>query len=527
MLTTLRNHSQSWLIKVLLGLLIVFFVISFGVGTITQTKEVLVTVDGHEILVQEFQRDYNREMERLQERFGENAERIAASQNLKQIVVDRLINRYLVLEDARAGGLAVAEDEVREIVTTDPAFQVNNNFDYQTYREILGRANMAPNGYETQLMEDLLVRKQQAALAAGLFITDTEVEERFKVENEKVEVEYLYFDPQRFPHTAAIAADDLKQYYEKNPNRFRQGDQFKIEYLVLPLSAVEEGLDVRDRAIERYYERNKETEFTTPRRVRASHILKRLGSDAPTEEVEKTRAEMESILARAKKGENFAALAKAHSDDGTRDKGGDLGFFRNEEMVPEFSAAAFALKPGELSEVVRSAFGMHIIKLTGDEPAQIKDLEQARPAIAEKLKNQLAERRMNLEKERLPARIKADGMAAVAAEKKLNTATTDWFDARTVSPELGAMAPLYRMVAGKAAGETGVWERNPVQGHVFYRIAEKKDAYTKPFEEVKAEVEKQVRLVKQKEAATAEARKMHGEIKDAAAFQRYARSKTL
>jgi peptidyl-prolyl cis-trans isomerase D len=285
--------------------------------------------------------------------------------------------------------------------------------------------------------------------------------------------------------------------------------------------------DVRPRAAERYYERNLETEFSTPRRVRASHILKRVDANAKPEEGAKKRAELEQVLREARAGADFAELARKYSDDKTARAGGDLGMFRKDEMVPEFADAAFALKVGQVSGIVRSPFGLHIIKVTGDQPEQKKPFEQVKAQIEQKLKAERMERRLEVEADRVPGRVEKEGLEAVAKQFGAPVAETGWLDGSKAEPGLGQTAELYGKLRGRKANDVGALKRNPVQGHVIYQVKEAKPAYTRPLAEVVAAVKARVADEQRKAAAAAEAKQVLARLKSAEDFGAYAKSRGL
>lgn len=527
MLTALRNSAQSWMIKALLGLIVITFVISFGIGTFTNPKEVLVIVDDEEIMVSQYLTRYQEELERLRQRFPDNADELAAQINLREQVFKDMINRYLILEAARRDGLQVTEEEVRAAVTLQDAFKVNNHFDFSTYQQILQQNRLTPTGYEAKLSQDLLVNKHQRSLLAGMILNDMEVDQRYRIENEQVEVEYLFVDPARFKPDKPVTEESAREYHEKHPTEFTQDEQFSLRYFVLPLSRLEADQKVHPRAVERYYERHVEAEFSIPKKVRASHILKRLGKEASPEEEAKLRGEMDKIAARARKGEDFAKLARTQSEDFSKDKGGDLGFFARGDMVPAFASAAFSLPEGQISDPVRSAFGFHIIKVTGIQEGNRKPLDEVRKTIEAQLLTRLAERKMEIEIERLPTTIDREGLDKVAEGFGVAPSTTELFDGSGQIKGLGSSALLYIQLKGKRKGHVGVWKRNPVQGHVFYEIAESRKSFVKPFEEVRKESTAKARLEIQRQAALTEARSILPELKSTKDFSDYARKRGL
>jgi peptidyl-prolyl cis-trans isomerase D len=524
MLTTLRNNAQSWIIKVLLGVIVLTFIISFGIGTFSNPKEVLVDVGGKEILVTEYMRQYQEQLDQLRQRFPDNADALAAQINLRQKVMDQMVDRYLLLTAARQAGLMVTDAEVRDAVTHTEAFQVDGRFDFPTYREILAQNNMTPAEYEGRLHDDLLLAKYQRNRVAGLVVSKVEVAQRYRIENEHAEVDYVYVDPARVKLGRAPSEAELKAYYQAHPDQFTQEAQFKLRYFVLPLSALEADANIRDRAVERYYERNVDKEFSIPKQVRASHILIRLPKDASPAQVSAAMDTMQAVLAKARKGEAFAKLAKQYSQDPSAAKGGDLGFFTRDQMVAEFADAAFALPKGGLSDIVRSPFGLHIIKVTDIKPGARKPLAEVRKDIEAKLRSEQAERRLTQMQASLPDRLRTEGIEPVAKSLGQSVQSTPMFDSKAVLPALGSAGPLYALISRRHQGDTGVWKRNPVQGHVFYQIAERKEAYLQPLEAVKAQVVAATQAEQRRQRAVALAKEAYQKLQDGGSLEAFARS---
>lgn len=522
MIINLRKFAESWAARVLLGIIVLTFVISFGYGTFTASKEVVAKVGSHEILATQFNRAYQEQLDTLRQRFPDNADVLAQQLNLRERVLEELINRRLLLDAARDMGFRVSEQELRDAIAALPGFQVGGKFDFETYQAILRQNGLTPEAFEERKREDLLVQKAQRALVAGVIVSPAEVAQRYRIEAEAVEVEYVYVDPSRFGKAVKVDPEAVQAYYEKNRQDFLQQPQYMLRYFVLTLGQMEKDAEVQPRMVERYYERHLETEFTTPKRVRASQILKRLPSTATDADVAARRKELETVLAAARSGQDFAALARKHSDDKAA-KDGDLGWFRKEEMPAEVAEAAFALKAGEVSGIVRSPFGLHILKVTAIEPEVKKPLDAVRKQIEDKLRAERAERKLDLEAERLPARIAKESLEAVAGELKVTVAQTPWFDGTRPLPGIGASAELYGRVKGRRAGETGVLKRNPVQGHIFFQVAEVKEAYTRPLAEVRAQVEERVAEAQRREAALAAAKAVFPTLKSPGDLAQYAK----
>jgi len=523
MITFLRDHAQSWLIKGLLLIIVVTFIVSFGVGTFSNTKEVMVTVGDREILVQDYVSRYQRQLEQMRSQFGENTERIAQQINLRQQVYDNMINQHLILISAEEQGLRVTPEELQATVLQQPVFHADGRFDRSRYLTVLRQNELTPAQFEGGLREDLMVEKYQRNLLAGLVVSDREIDQRFRINHEQVTVNYILVDPARFSQGIQATPEAVQAYYEQHSGEFQQPVRVKLEYFVLSTKQLEESSSVHDRSVERYYERNRDTQYTTPMRVHARHILKQVPADATPEQEAAARQAAEQLRQQALQGADFAKLAREHSDGPTAKSGGDLGFFRRDEMVPAFADVAFALEPGQTSEVVRSQFGFHVIRVVAVEPAKVKPLDEVRKDIEAELLTARAERKLELESERLPQRMEQEGMAAVAQSLGVTVQQTDWIDGTGVLPQLGSTAPLYQAVANAQTGRTGVLRRNPIQGHVFYRVSDRQEAHTKPLDEVRGEARAKVREQQAIEAAAEAAKAALKTLKQPADFAAFAR----
>ncbi|MCH8883816.1 MAG: SurA N-terminal domain-containing protein [SAR324 cluster bacterium] len=170
MLTAIRNHAQSWFIKVLLGIIVLTFVISFGIGTFSGTKEVLVRLGNHEILVSDFTRQYQNALENLRQQYPDNADTIAEQTNLRPQIYNQMVNRYLMLKEARAQGFAVTKDELQNAIRAQSMFHVDGNFDFNTYRTILSRNDFTPESYEAR-MDSVLDRIERCPVPTIAAIT--------------------------------------------------------------------------------------------------------------------------------------------------------------------------------------------------------------------------------------------------------------------------------------------------------------------------------------------------------------------
>ena len=506
MIQELREYSNNIFFKLLMGVIAVTFVLSFGVGGFFgDRKEVVAKVNDQEILLKEYREAYQNRLGALQQQFGENAEQFAEQLNLRQQVFNQLIDRHLLLTDAAELNLVATDLELQDYIRKQPFFQQNGQFDYDTYETVLSQNRIVRHEYEASLRADILLTKKQQLLGTGLVISDNEVEQTFRRNFEKIEVEYVYFDPQVFVEKTTAEDAELRKYLQDNPQNFQTLNKFRMEYFTISADYYQDNVKVREREVRRYYKKYTDN-YVTPPEVKARHILLKLVPDAPENEQQEKRDQLNKLLAEIKAGSSFEELAKKHSEDGTSADGGDLGWFKPGEMVPAFESAAFALEAGQVSEIVQSPFGLHLIKVEERKDEITKSLDEAREEITLILAESRAQKRLEEDLDRLAG---LAGEAFTEEAQKLNreVLNAEWFDRTEVIPGLGSAAALVPELVSRKAGEMGVWKRNPVLGHVIYRLTETKIPETRLFEDAKEDVFKAVRLEKAKTVALESAKK--------------------
>lgn len=387
LLANLRRNSRSSILIFLFGIIIVVFIFSFGPastgcrsGAMSASDGYAAKVNGHKISHQDFERAYARQIQALARQTGQEGltREQADALGIGARVLDQLIDRQLLLEAALDEGLRVSDEEIAAELDKVDAFKKNGVFDQSEYQTIVERQlGMMMWQFEAQIRDDLLVQKMLDSLAGAAKASDDEAVAEFIREKEKYALSLV-----RFPiraHKAALdapTAEDIAAYAKEH------ADEIKAHY-------------------ETYSAR-----YNKPKQVQARHILvKTSPSVSQAQAIEKVRA----LKAKIEGGADFAEVAKAESEDpGSKDKGGDLGTFGEGTMVPEFQAAAFAMKAGELSEPVVTSFGVHLIKVESVIEPEVTTLEQATAGIArEKLIESLAKDKARAKAEATLAALKA------------------------------------------------------------------------------------------------------------------------
>ncbi len=497
MIQELREYSKSIFFKILLGIIAITFVLSFGVGGFFgDRKEVIAIVNDNEILLREYRAAYQNRIQSLRQQFGESADQIAEQINLRQQVFEQLIDRYLLLSEAAEMNLMTTDLELQDYIRNQPFFQINGQFDYGTYEKVLSQNRIVRHEYENSLRTDILLTKKQQLIGAGLVINDFEVEQSYRRNFEKIEVDYVYFDPQVFIDKTNTDESELRQYHMENPDKFKTLNQFRMEYFTLSADDYKKNVNVREREIRRYYKKYGEN-FATPAEIKARHILLKLAADASEELLHLKTKQLGELLDKIKGGISFEELAKKHSEDGTAAEGGDLGWFKPGEMVPEFEDVAFALEAGQVSEIARSPFGLHLIKVEQRKNEVIKSLEDVRGEITEILADSRAKKLLDEELDKL---IELAGESFLEEAQRLNKEVkkSKWFDRNEVIPGLGSAIELIPELEQRKQGEMGIWKRNPVMGHVIFRLGETKAPVIRTFKDAESDVENAIRIEKAK-----------------------------
>ena len=500
MIQELREYSNNLFFKLLMGVIAITFVLSFGVGGFFgDRKEVVAKVNDQEILLKEYREAYQNRMRTFQEQFGENAEKFAEQLNLRQQVFNQLIDRHLLLTDAAELNLLATDLELQDFIRRQAYFQKNGQFDYDTYETVLSQNRIVRHEYEGSLRTDLLLAKKQQLLGTGLVISSTEVEQAYRMNFENIEVEYVFFDPNLFLNKTKVNQVDLRKYHQEHPDEFQTLNQFKIEFYTLSADYYKDIVNVREREVRRYYKKNTES-YVTPPQIKARHILLKLPPDSPEETLTEKQQQLEKLLTQIRSGKSFEELAREHSEDGTAADGGDLGWFKPGEMVPAFETAAFALAPGEVSDIVQSPFGLHLIKVDELKEEITKSLDEARDEITGILAESRAQKRIDEDLDRLSG-LAGESFTEEALKLSKEVQISKWFDKSQVIPGLGSASGLVTELLSRKPGEMGVWRRNPILGHVVYRLSQVKEPVTRDYDEAKEDVEAAVRLEKARSLA--------------------------
>ena len=428
LLSLMRKHAKSWLIKFLIGIIALVFIFYFGYSASSREGRKVAFVNGEMISGLEYDKAYRSMLEALQREYKSVwSDGLVKAFNIKNRALDKLITQKLVSQEAKRIGLEVTEKEIQNEIMANPAFQFKGRFDESRYRSLLTNNRMKPEDFEAEFAQDLLQKKVGQLLMTFLPVTDQETLDHYAFSNGKVKIGFVKFLSEQFKEAVQTDQISLEKYFKDHREEYRIPDKIKINYILIDPDAFEGKVVIKDQQMNDYYEDYIEN-FKQKKQVKARHILFKLARDASKEEEKKVREKASPVLEKARKGEDFIALAKEYSEGPTAKEGGDLGYFSQGQMVKPFEEVAFKMKKGEISDLVRTDFGFHIIFLDDIKEARTKSLEEVRQVIEKTLKG-LAHSDLAHEKalsmiDQMPYDVE---LAKYAQEHGLSAKLTDYF----------------------------------------------------------------------------------------------------
>jgi peptidyl-prolyl cis-trans isomerase D len=463
-------------------------------------------------------REYNEALRQRQEQLrqamrGEVDAEMLNSPEVRQAVLDQLVNERVIYASALKSGVTVTPAELHTVISEIPAFRENGGtgeFSRALYESVLRSQGMSEQAFEALLRKDLIMNRARQSVATTAFLPASVADRLYRLRAQEREVSQLVLAPQQFAARVTIEPDAVQAYYEGNPAQFEVAEKVRVEYAILSLAGVQQQVQVTPEQIREYYEERR-AQFEKPEERRASHILITVPPDATPEQKTQAREKAEKVLAAAKQApKDFAELAKENSEDpGSAMEGGDLGFFPRGRMVRSFDDAVFGMQVGEIAGPVESQFGFHIIRLESIQPAEGPKFETVQAEVGEELRKAQAGRRFAEAAETFSNLVyeQPDSLQPAVEALGLEAQTTGWItraggaDNPLLNNEKFLKA-LFSDDALKHARNTEAVEIAPNM-LVSARVVEHEPAKSRPFEEVRAEIvsrlthEKAVELAKQ------------------------------
>ena len=446
------------------------------------------------------------EMQRLNQRFsqlyGEQWSELRSQVDLAGQTASYFIDRELQLEEAKRVGIRVTDEELREAILKNPTFTDENGefLGAETYQRII-RAyfRMSPQEFERRYTEDLIIGKLNGLLERGVWVSDEEAEQAFRQQREVADFDAVQLRYENHLGDVTVSEEEARAAYDLTAEDYHRDEQRVIRYQLVETSKLRRLLPVEEDDLRAFYEEHQE-EFLEGEQANARHILIRLAPDASGEQEAATKLRADAVARMASTGADFAELAAAHSEDpGSKDNGGDLGWFARGRMVPEFEEAVFSAKPGDLVGPIKSQFGYHIIRIEGFRPEHQRPFEE----VEEQVRFRVTEGRASAEAEvratALANRLKSEqtegqeAWQAIAEEDEavvLNQSPP--FAAEEVIPGLGEGSQIAEEAFAAGVGDI----RGPVavpRGWIVWQLDEIKPEGVAPFDDVRTQVEQLLR----------------------------------
>ncbi len=514
-----RKHMK--VMQFLLFILIVPSFVFLGVQGYDRTQgqgETVAKVDGQPITQAEWDNAHRMEVDRLRQQMPQLDARLFDSPEARYATLERMVRDRVLRAAVRDGHLVVGDQRVaRELENNQLIASLrgpDGKLDMDRYRAILSAQGLTPEIYENQIRGELATRQVLGGVQDSGYVAPAQAAVAINSFFDRREAQVVPFATADYKARVQPTEADLEAYYKAHPQQFQAPEQADIEYLVLDLPAVQQGITVNESDLQEYYKQNAERLAGQEER-RASHILVTVPKDAPQAEKDKAKARAEELLAEVKKNPaSFAEVARKNSQDpGSAAQGGDLDYFRRGAMTKPFEDAVFAMKDkGQISDVVESEFGYHIIQLTDVKAPKQRSFEEVRPELEKELRNQQAQRRYSEAADTFANSVyeQADSLKPTADRLKLEVRT-----ARAVgrTPAPGAapgpltnarfLEALFAPESVERKRNTEAMEVGPNQ-MVSGRVLQYTPARTRPLDEVRDQVRERVVAEKAAELARKE-----------------------
>lgn len=525
MLDLMRRYAYSWATRVILGLIILVFVF-WGVGTgLFATVHPIATVNGHRILAEQVDHRVAKIEQNLQTMYGPKALKLFKQINLRQEVLDSLIDEQVINAEAQRIGIHISKAELQQKIASQRAFQVDGQFDFQRYRAELRAHGMAPKDYETAMRTQMVQNVLKQMVEHAVNVSESEARHTYDLRNETLSVAYIEIPYSNFTGKISPTAEQVKKYYEANRDSFREPAKIKIAYIHYQPSVLAATFNPTDKQIDRFYKDNLKSRFTHREEADASHILIQAAPNASAKLQQQAKAKAEKILEQLKKGANFAELARKYSQDpGTKDQGGELGYFTRDEMVKAFSDAVFSMKPGQI-RIVRSVYGYHVVKLNSIKPAHTETLAEAKPQIIAIIRDQQGKRMArNALDQDISAALSGDSLSKIASKRGLKVVDTPFFSLDETAAFVSD--PKVAQVAMKL--EKG--HTRAVMNHgapYLVKLLDRRPPHVPPLKDIQTTVRAALIHSEATQQANADAVKLLKQMKGPGGFQKVAESNNL
>lgn len=516
MLQNIRDNSQGWIAKTIIGVIVVLMALT-GFDAIIQStsnSQNAADVNGEKITQSSLNAAVDMQRRQLIQQFGKDFDAsLLDDKLLRQASLDSLVDRTLLLQGAKEAGMGFSDASLDQLILQTPAFQVDGKFNAARFDQILQQQGMGRMEFRERLKQDVLVSQLQASLAASNFVTDAELENFVRLDKQTRDFasQTIHIDTKSID----ISDDELKAYYDEHKDQYMSPEQVVVEYVELRKESFFAQAEASDEELQALYQ--KEIANLAEQR-RAAHILLEVNDKLSDEQA---KAKLAEVAERLKQGEDFAKLAEEVSQDpGSASNGGDLGFAGPGVYDPEFEKSLYALKKDEVSAPVRSSFGWHLIKLLDVQAPEVPSFDSLKAKLEREVKAQQVEQRfVEAAKELEEASFEASDLAQPAQELGLQVQTSGAFGregGEGVAANRQVVQAAFSPEVLEDGANSGAIELDPDTTLVL-RVKEHKKPTLLPLEEVSAGIRDSLSRKKASEAAKAEGEALLAQLRDGGA----------
>ncbi|HNZ92385.1 MAG TPA: SurA N-terminal domain-containing protein [Acidovorax sp.] len=446
MFESIRKHSK--IVMFLLFLLIIpsFVLVGIDSNYFSEKSAVVARVDGHDIKQTDWDNAHKMETDRIRAQSPTVDAKLLDSAEARYATLERLVRDRVFQAAVQKMHLVTSDSRLARSLQEIPAIAAlkrpDGSLDAEAYRALVGAQGLTPEGFEANVRRDISVSQVVGGVMGSAFSTDAQVKLSLDALYQRREVQIARFNPAEFSSKVTPTDADLEAYYKAHGTQFQQAEQAAVEYVVLDIDSVRAGITLSEDDLRTYYKENL-ARLAGKEERRASHILINASKDASAADREKAKARATQLLEQVRKAPaTFAEVARKSSEDaGSAVAGGDLNFFGRGAMVKPFEDAVFAMKKGDISDVVETDFGYHVLLLTDIRTPPQPSFEQLRPSMEAELKQQQAQRKFAEVAESFANGVyeQSDSLQPVAEKLKLKVLTASGV---TRTPPAGATGPL-------------------------------------------------------------------------------------
>jgi peptidyl-prolyl cis-trans isomerase D len=511
-----RNNT-----KIMMGILFLLIIPSFvlfgleGYSRFNDKGAVVAKVNGNKINQSEWDAAHKREVDRIRTSMPNIDAKMFDTAEAKYATLERLVRDQVISAAAQKLQLVASDTRLARELQQSPAIAAlrtaDGKLDMERYKQLAASQGMTPEMFEMQVRADLSNRQVIQGVQASAYATPAQTQTAMNAFMQRREVQILNFPAAEYLGKITVSDADLQAYYDKNKDKYQSSESADIEYIVLDIESLRQSITLNEQDLKSYYEQNLQR-LSSKEERRASHILITAAKDLPEAEKKTARAKAEELLQLVKaKPASFADVARKHSQDpGSALKGGDLDFFGRGAMVKAFEDAAFSMKKSDISELVESEFGYHIIQLTDIKAAKAQSFESLRPSLEADLKKQQAQRKYAELAETFSNTVyeQSDSLKPVADKLKLNIqkasqVTRQATQTRGVLSHPALLQAIFSEVSLQKQRNTEAVEVAP-STLVSARVVKHQPAATLPLVEVKEFVKRALTQEKAAEMAKAQ-----------------------